>query len=1761
MNTSIRTIGFLCLINACRMLALPPAPPNDDPLNAEVLDPTVPTVVFGTTVLANDSISTTPLPAPVNDVDGPDVFYDFTPANTEDYRFTLLPWQRAPLRSSDRRFILYVLDDDGFAIAGAEAPGNARPFSVEVNLMAGTAYRIGVDYDAATHDNFPFTLIVDTVPATIPDDCATTEVLSTDLPTAVSNSIDGGTADYLFEQGTGTCAVSGGSPTDAAGIEHVYRFTPDLTGEYAFELAVNGFDGVLYINTSCPPVFPGGCLGASNHTTGGTSGGKHELIVATLQAATDYYIYVDTAGADQLTGEYTLIADTALAYEISEVEPNDTPGTASSPITPLNGGQLVGPGDEDWWAISGGTGDRVYAWANNGGTSNSTLDADMAFIAADGSSLIEFDDEDADGADAPIEDLRFIYSTSSPVIAGAQLTSNGTHYLQVTKQNATGTIHRYRMHIGVEPANRNPLLECEPNDTLAGADRTGKDYFRGVIDTDEDVDVFAFEAVAGDRVFLALDGDPERDANGFMSPIDDPLAFSSRLAVFDPAGDLLIEDISDSNSIQSGPDFPAQGGFFVARSSGLHYVSVDAQSSSGFGPNKTYELAIFKNAAAPSLAEVVDPVVDVTPDFISNLIAVSASDSAPGDSGICDVSLIDATNVELTGVSFTPGDPSVNFTVTLTNGTMNGRGKLIVTDCEGNSSCALAKIDVNPPMCDGFNFSTLVRTAPDEPIPVPDNQPGGPGIESTIDVPASGLVTDVNVTVTIETIRPLDIDCFLISPLGTTVELFTDRGSPLEFDITEATFDDDAEELLPLLSSEAPYTGTWLPEDPAGLAQLNGEDAMGMWRLRVIDDSSSANGGARLVEWELEIDAAFPGPDTFAGTATDVAGFDCGIASVDISGVTNATLSVDPAFVPGDQSVAYSVTLDNPSMNGSATITVTDLAENVCMSVVNLSGLPDATMPVNNGGARTFRSYKAEVQAPVPGGDIEGFTSTLNVPDSGLVGEVEVDLTIDTKDVGRLASTLTHEDRLAVLINRVGMDERGSVGLTKDIIDITLDDDAPQEDDAHEEPPLGSEPFQGLHQPDGRGRFVGDGITTDDRDNMLFDMHGVDSFGQWRLFTGDFREQGASAAQSVFRRWNIRLKNPCGAEHYAGVAEDLAPGTGICTIELAPGATNVSVFADFLAGDNEVPYEVVLIDESLAGWGTLEITDCANNVTSVPINLAAASGDVSLPQWTGMFNPTTVEFEATVTDMAAGDTGIETVELAPYSTNLQLIDVTPFPPSGAGTVDILVGLEDPLQNGRGYVRATDGCGLQSVIQIAIDAAEPICTGATENTRWYPSPMIALPIPDNSGAGVNSSIVVPDTDIVSDLNVTLNITHPLDDDLTVQLIANPTVIPLFSEIGSTGNDFIDTTIDDEAAMPIPDSSAAAPFTGSFQPEGGPALFVVDGSPADGLYQLRVFDDTAFNTGTLDSWSLTIESPTFPPRYAGRAEDSESLGTGICNIELLPDAVNLTLTTEAYSPGSRIVRYSVDVDCFANDGEGSGTVRISDCAGNSCDVPVALQCELCPATDSPAATGTGACSVDGDCTNTAVCRNNICYAPKTRYLTLAPGNGGESVALRVTHVGSGRQWWIGEPNAGNIAPLVDNLAPKLYRDWAATPNISVTGCGIAPEGEYLVQAIHEECDPGDEDSYSDTLSLPTVTTWGDTVGDFVAGAWTPPNETANFVDILATVQGFQSVPTAAPLEWLDVAPEEPNETTNFEDILQVVLGFQSQPYSFSDPGSCP
>jgi subtilisin-like proprotein convertase family protein/putative hemolysin len=148
----------------------------------------------------------------------------------------------------------------------------------------------------------------------------------------------------------------------------------------------------------------------------------------------------------------------------------------------------------------------------------------------------------------------------------------------------------------------------------------------------------------------------------------------------------------------------------------------------------------------------------------------------------------------------------------------------------------------------------------------------------------------------------------------------------------------------------------------------------------------------------------------------------------------------------------------------------------------------------------------------------------------------------------------------------------------------------------------------------------------------------------------------------------------------------------------------------------------------------------------------------------------------------------------------------------------------------------------------------VCVGTC---NVYPSTDTPIAIPDESVA--NSFISVPAGFTISDVNVTLDITHTWDEDLDVYLISpQGTRVELFTDVGGIYDNFTGTILDDECATPI--TSGTAPFTGCYQPEGSLAAF--DGQDSSGQWRLEITDDEWFLEGTLNSWELELcgEAPT-------------------------------------------------------------------------------------------------------------------------------------------------------------------------------------------------------------------------------------------------------------------------------------------------------------
>jgi uncharacterized repeat protein (TIGR01451 family) len=269
----------------------------------------------------------------------------------------------------------------------------------------------------------------------------------------------------------------------------------------------------------------------------------------------------------------------------SEVEPNDTPATANALVL-SNGaaiiqGNIYGNGDVDYFRFAGNAGDRVYSAVVTSGSANASTDSQLTLLASDGTTVIEFDEDDGS------------LGGLSSSIAGAILPSAGTYYLKVNHFSSTNQLRYYRLYLQLRSGT--PQAEVESNDTPATANAltmipsgatTG---FRGgwvsgarnpAVATEQDW--YSMTLNAGDTVYLSLDLDPERDNvqwNGRLG-----------LALFGDAGNQIL--VVDDASAGSAANPLSETFVMTVKDAGTYYAFVDSATAATGGPTATYHLNV-----------------------------------------------------------------------------------------------------------------------------------------------------------------------------------------------------------------------------------------------------------------------------------------------------------------------------------------------------------------------------------------------------------------------------------------------------------------------------------------------------------------------------------------------------------------------------------------------------------------------------------------------------------------------------------------------------------------------------------------------------------------------------------------------------------------------------------------------------------------------------------------------------------------------------------------------------------------------------------------------------------------------------------------------------------------------------------------------------------------------------------------------------------------------------------------------------------------
>jgi autotransporter-associated beta strand protein len=183
------------------------------------------------------------------------------------------------------------------------------------------------------------------------------------------------------------------------------------------------------------------------------------------------------------------------------------------------------------------------------------------------------------------------------------------------------------------------------------------------------------------------------------------------------------------------------------------------------------------------------------------------------------------------------------------------------------------------------------------------------------------------------------------------------------------------------------------------------------------------------------------------------------------------------------------------------------------------------------------------------------------------------------------------------------------------------------------------------------------------------------------------------------------------------------------------------------------------------------------------------------------------------------------------------------------------------------------------------------------------------IPDSPGGPLNSTIAVAGiTTPIKRVQVLLHITHTTDSDLDISLIGpDGTTVVLSSDNGGTASDYGTdcsdtnrTTFSDSGLTAI--TSASAPFVGTFRPEQPLSAFNEKfGTDANGIWTLRIADDTPGGVGSLRCWSLIINGTACTP------------GDGPC--ETCDQSIVGTIAPGDLRQNNRLTRNGVTSTCAA------------------------------------------------------------------------------------------------------------------------------------------------------------------------------------------------------------------------------------------------------
>jgi len=140
---------------------------------------------------------------------------------------------------------------------------------------------------------------------------------------------------------------------------------------------------------------------------------------------------------------------------------------------------------------------------------------------------------------------------------------------------------------------------------------------------------------------------------------------------------------------------------------------------------------------------------------------------------------------------------------------------------------------------------------------------------------------------------------------------------------------------------------------------------------------------------------------------------------------------------------------------------------------------------------------------------------------------------------------------------------------------------------------------------------------------------------------------------------------------------------------------------------------------------------------------------------------------------------------------------------------------------------------------------------------------AIAIPDNTTAFTSSPLTVNAIDNITSVTVTVNATHPFVGNLLINATSPDATQVILWQRQCSSNDDMNITFDDNGNTLV---CASTELGNTYRPYRSLSAFT--GKSAIGTWNLNVADLAASNTGTLNSWSMTVCGQVFTPLSAAQ-----------------------------------------------------------------------------------------------------------------------------------------------------------------------------------------------------------------------------------------------------------------------------------------------------